>query len=102
MALGTMTVVGKGGELGNPTLPYGVSAGLKAGDSFVCDVQRKATSANGTLSCLGYQLETNDLNGAWVPWKSGAANSFVYEHPENTNARLTWKWGKRGLVVFFQ
>lgn len=99
---GTLTVVGKGGELGEPTLPYGVSTELKAGDSIVCSVPDKVEVDGGKIYCLGYALETNDVGGAWIPWKRGGGNSFVYEHPKDTSARLTWKWGKRGSIVFFK
>ena len=99
-AEGSLVVVGKSGEVGSPTLPYGVSRGIKVGDVFACSVSKRAETANGMQSCLGYQLETNNLNGAWVPWKSGKENSFIYEHPENTNVRLTWKWGTPGFLIF--
>lgn len=95
-----MLVVGKGGELGEATLPYGVSSGVKAGDSFICSVPKKVETSRGVLSCLGYLLETNGFGGGvWIPWKSGKANSFVYEHPANADARLTWTWGKPGLAI---
>ena len=99
----TMSVCGTGmGELGDPTLPYGETRGLRPGDVFCCSVQKAVTTESGKVSCLGYLLETNDVNGVWYEWKRGSANSFFYEHPQNSASRLTWKWGKRGLVVFFQ
>lgn len=99
----TMSVCGAGmGALGSPTLPYGETRGLRPGDVFCCSVQGKVITEKGTVRCLGYLLETNDVNGVWYEWKRGTANSFFYEHPQNSASRLTWKWGRSGLVVFFQ
>ena len=91
-----LEVVGTGlGALGEPTLPYGVTEGVVAGDSFVCAVPDRVKTADGWAVCRGYLLETNDANCVWHPWKSGKETSFVYEHPAGAAARLFWKWCKK-------
>ena len=100
-----LEVVGTGlGALGEPTLPYGVTEGVVAGDSFVCAAPEFVKTADGWAVCRGYLLETNDANCVWHPWKSGKETSFVYEHPAGSAVRLSWKWRKKssGASVFIR
>ena len=68
--------------------PYGVTNGLAAGDSFLCQAQAgKIAIADGSrASCAGYQLFTNET----VLAASGTTNAFIYTH--DLYARLVWQW----------
>lgn len=97
-----LEVVGTGlGELGEPTLPYGVTEDVAAGDSFVCAAPDRVKTADGWAVCRGYLLETNGVDALWYKWKGGKETSFVYEHPAKSAVRLSWKWKKeRGLMLY--
>lgn len=98
-----LEVTGVKAEYGAPSLPYGITTGLAAGDSFVCSAPKKVEKADGGwISCLCYDLQSNDVNRVSYPWKKGAGNSFVYEHQADAGARLVWRWGTPGLMLILK
>ena len=98
-----LEVTGVKAEYGVPSLPYGITTGLAVGDSFVCSAPKKVEKADGGwISCLCYDLQSNDMNRVSHPWKKGAGNSFVYEHQADAGARLVWRWGTPGLMLLLK
>ena len=76
---------------------YGSYCNVKEDDFVVCSAPTNAKS----YRLLGYEVQTNGVNGTWHPWLSGTGSSFRFFQPALA-VKVVWKWRSPGLAVIIQ
>ena len=76
---------------------YGCYCNVKVDDLVACSAPTNAKS----YRLLGYEVQTNGVNGTWHPWLSGTGSSFWFHQPASA-VKVVWKWRSPGLAVIIQ
>ena len=76
---------------------YGCYCNVKVDDLVACSAPTNAKS----YRLLGYEVQTNGVNGTWHPWLSGTGSSFWFRQPALA-VKVVWKWRSPGLAVIIQ
>ena len=81
--------------VGTVSPQYGKHVVLKEGVTVLCTASAESTNRR----LLGYEVQTNGVDGAWGSWFSGTNTSFYLAMP-NVPTKVVWRWKPQGLVMF--
>ena len=73
---------------------YGCYCNVKVDDLVACSAPTNAKS----YRLLGYEVQTNGVNGTWHPWLSGTNSCFYLVMPK-AQTKVIWKWKSPGFML---
>ena len=89
-----LIVTGTPRLVGEVSPNYGVYGGIKESDVVRCSAPTNAKN----YRLLGYEVQTNGVDGTWLPWLSGTESEFHYFQPK-AQTKVVWKWKSPGFLL---
>ena len=89
-----LVIAGDSRCVGTVSPEYGSYCGLT--ENMV--VQCSAETATSPRKFLGYEVQTNGVNGTWHPWLSGTNSCFYLVMPK-AQTKVIWKWKSPGFML---
>ena len=89
-----LVVTGTPRLVGEVSPNYGVYGGIKETDVVRCSAPTNARN----YRLLGYEVQTNGVDGTWLPWLSGTEPEFHYFQPK-AQTKVVWKWRSPGFML---